>query len=134
MVPEKKCSLCNETKPASEFSRMRKASSGLCAWCKKCNCQRTLISYRERPALTEPRVQSKRCSSCKVVKPADAFHGWRKGPDGLQGYCKACSAEKMMLRQRNRKMEQMKVRGEATRCESCVIVTDLLQEGRRGLA
>lgn len=35
---------------------------------------------------------TKRCSRCRVAKPADAFSVDRTKADGLQGYCKECNA------------------------------------------
>ena len=41
--------------------------------------------------LPEP---TKRCSCCKVVKPASEFHRDRKRRDGLQNYCRDCNNER----------------------------------------
>lgn len=38
--------------------------------------------------LPEP---TKRCSRCKVVKPASAFHRDRTRSDGIQNYCRDCN-------------------------------------------
>lgn len=36
-------------------------------------------------------VEKKRCSKCKVTKPASEFNRHSKRKDGLQNYCKGCS-------------------------------------------
>lgn len=44
--------------------------------------------------LPEP---TKRCSCCKVVKPAHEFHRDRNRRDGLQSYCRDCNSARAKL-------------------------------------
>lgn len=44
-------------------------------------------------------AKSKRCSRCKRALPHDAFAGNRSTEDGLQAYCRSCSAEYYRQRQ-----------------------------------
>ncbi|WP_277437431.1 endonuclease VII domain-containing protein [Streptomyces sp. SPB162] len=44
-------------------------------------------------------ASSKRCSRCKRTLPHDAFAGNRSTEDGLQAYCRHCSAEYYRQRQ-----------------------------------
>jgi len=36
---------------------------------------------------------TKKCSCCKLIKPARGFHKWALGPDKLQNRCKSCNKE-----------------------------------------
>lgn len=52
---------------------------------------------QRRLPLDELPEPTKRCSRCKVVKPASAFHRDRNRGDGLQSYCRECNNARAKL-------------------------------------
>lgn len=98
----KKCASCEETKPLSEFysranrrpnRRTERIYDYECKACKKTRERARNASYAD---LGDSRVlpESKQCSRCKEVKPADAFALNRTTRTGLQSVCYACHRDR----------------------------------------
>jgi hypothetical protein len=97
-VPVKQCSRCKEALPIDSFYASTRSKDGLQAYCKECQ----LYARRKRvaskrltllAALPADHYERKRCPKCSEVKPRAEYHKNGSAPDGLQGYCKECSAE-----------------------------------------
>ncbi|MFD8809503.1 endonuclease VII domain-containing protein [Streptomyces sp. NPDC059597] len=70
-------------------------------------------------------VGERRCSRCKRFLSRDAFAGNRAMPDGLQAYCRECSAEYYRQRQeaKGKKVrEKVPVPPGHKRCPQCTVV------------
>lgn len=74
-APEKKCSLCKETKPASTFYLSNTNKDGLHGWCKDCSDKRTVENGHKRQHGITPddfqtmlQAQNNCCAICKVDK------------------------------------------------------------------
>ncbi|MFJ6087445.1 endonuclease VII domain-containing protein [Streptomyces sp. NPDC092369] len=70
-------------------------------------------------------VEGRRCSRCKEQLPRSAFAGNRSMPDGLQAYCRECSAEYYRQRQeaKGKKVrEKVPVPSGHKRCPQCEVV------------
>jgi hypothetical protein len=88
------CGKCKQTKSVDQFYRCRSREDGLARICRECDraaqrarCERN----RQRSVIDVP--SEKRCSACKLTKPADQFKRNRLSTDGLSGQCKACVSE-----------------------------------------
>jgi len=96
----KRCPLCGETKPTTEFYRRASRPGSFFSHCRDCKGKKR-SAYRQRcqeaNAGKDPFDGSmKRCSSCKSHLPRTRDH-WTRSPsqkDGLYHYCILCDAVK----------------------------------------
>jgi hypothetical protein len=87
----KKCTGCDEVKPVTEFYRNKKARDGRRWECKACSrkAARGYVKLNANRVVIELPTEQ-RCSSCRIVKPADQFHKNKTTKSGLQCECKRC--------------------------------------------
>ncbi len=114
----KKCTICGEEKPLSQFVRNYKAKDGHLSVCKDCRnkkrgLSRTPKSNRAQRSVEHLRilrelkasvsVGMKPCANCLAVKPLDSFHGHANFPDGKQSWCAKCMKADQKEKGRNRR-------------------------------
>jgi hypothetical protein len=89
----KACPGCGLTKPASDFSKSRRDKDGLQSKCKRCSSASYRVRHRKntsRDAIVLP--DFKVCPRCKLNKAGADFHKAKCTKDGVDSYCKECSA------------------------------------------
>lgn len=89
----KRCTVCRENKPLSDFYVHRGVPRSPCKECKRASVRARNERNRTRADLDEVRaeVKTKRCPRCEKTKPTKtAFCRNSSSPDGWAGYCKAC--------------------------------------------
>lgn len=103
-IPTKTCTICNLTKPISQFNRSNRATGerksrgghGVSAWCKFCTAERrqpgihTRRESGEKSASELAAIGQKLCTVCRSPKPFSDFTIRRASPDGLSYKCLAC--------------------------------------------
>jgi len=82
------CTKCKKLKPISSYSKHPNSKYGLQPQCKECKSAYDK-ELRARKASTK-KVSHKICPTCKVDKPADAYHNNKNKEDGLHYECKEC--------------------------------------------
>ncbi|WP_165978653.1 endonuclease VII domain-containing protein [Actinomadura darangshiensis] len=109
----KKCLDCGETKPASDFWRLKSSKDGLAYYCKVCFGLRNSRSYRKKQADLGKETRAYRrhsdvpegmkyCPQCKEVKSVDEFGRNRASRSGLTHYCRPCHSKAVAeIRKRN---------------------------------
>jgi len=107
----KRCYICGETKPLTEFSRDKYQKDGYSRKCRECNriYQRKKYNEAKKEKLKQKygADYKKRCGYCQQVKPAKDFHKRKSAIDGLQMYCKTCMAELQRKRAERYKKNNM---------------------------
>lgn len=95
------------------------------------------IMEQSVPMLNEPAIERvhpvlavKRCSCCGEVKPKTEFYAAVNNKDGLQGFCKACHAEKTKANRNKRKNEQ--TRTELSQFTPRELMQELANRGYKG--
>lgn len=95
------CNPCGVSKPLHEFYRRANKSrtgkrttyySFRCKICDRAAARAATARYRTRNE-NSPLPDSRRCSTCGVVKPASVFGRNASRPDGLQARCSDCRRE-----------------------------------------
>lgn len=96
-VRMKRCSICRESLPLTNFGKSSKNNGIYLSYCKECHCKNTAKlqqKYRERNKNREVHNHIKKfCPQCKEWKKRTKDN-WRRNSsckDGLQAYCKKCS-------------------------------------------
>lgn len=148
--------MCGEVLPLSSFGVVRRGSDRRRSGCKRClaararawqaaNPERTaemMGARHERYRLANAggvvRVSEKRCSSCGVTKPADAFSRETRSASGLNSACRECLfARRPKAPPRPRRLcsecGNLPAMPEAKRCESCRSRAAAELARRRGL-
>lgn len=92
------CGRCKQALPLQAFHASSRSSDGL-----QRNCAECLNEYRRQrvaakraavlAALPHDHANRKFCPRCQETRSRSDFHRNKSAPDGLQSYCKACSAE-----------------------------------------
>ena len=90
---EKKCSRCQETKPVSEFWRVRTSPDALQSWCRQ--CQAAHASSRNFPASDTGTIV---CVQCHVEKSVLEFYTNRRLKSGRVRLCRACMKSRRLYR------------------------------------
>jgi hypothetical protein len=87
----KKCANCRKVQSVDRYDPSTRYEDGLLPICKRCQDQRIQAymrawhaDYGYYPGST------KRCGTCRLVKPVADFARSRARGDGLQGRCRAC--------------------------------------------
>ncbi len=105
-VKQKRCAICAEWKPESDYDKDRARKDGLKSWCKDCNGAyegelkrkrrkgtiRKFLRYEERHRVVKGAKQ-KLCRKCEKWKGEKEFYRDRSGKDGLTNLCKKCSCK-----------------------------------------
>lgn len=109
-LPLKRCSHCKRDLPLSEYQKNRKRLDGLQDRCKACRRAHDedaarkahkaeydrfyraddLASWHAQQPQPDPTVKT--CAKCGETKPLTDYYRNSKRADGVQTYCKACSA------------------------------------------
>ena len=94
---EKQCRRCALLLPSRDFHRNAAAVDGLAAACKRCHGEVARERAERRSGSSggdDSGPLSRECGRCCSTKPRSEFHGSSASADGLQSYCKACTADK----------------------------------------
>src|SRR5258708_7457927 len=92
-IATKRCNLCNEIKPITEFFT-RAGRSDLFTKCKPCfSIYRKEKSLKRREIDTKLGVTEKECRGCHKVKSLQDFYPFVGGVYGRAAQCKKCSRE-----------------------------------------
>jgi hypothetical protein len=102
----KKCLDCGESKPVSEFWKLKASRDGLAYYCKVCFGLRNSRSYRKKQTKLGKATREygrhsdvpegkKYCAKCKEIKALDEFGRNRSRRSGLTDYCRPCHAAAM---------------------------------------
>lgn len=109
-IKKKKCSICHEIKPITEFSNNGKFH--LRVYCKKCQKGIANQYYQKIKIRNKDKVPYnntfKRCPKCGKLKKRTK-ENWNKQDirkDGLRSYCKKCVKEKNIKSKFNLTIEQ----------------------------
>ncbi|MEU8803382.1 endonuclease VII domain-containing protein [Spirillospora sp. NPDC048819] len=100
-MSSKKCPDCGESKPTTDFWKLKASKDGLAYYCKACFGLRNSRSYRQKQARLGKQVKAyqrrrqvpegmKYCPRCEKVKPVDEFGRNRSEESGITGYCRPC--------------------------------------------
>ncbi|MEW2486198.1 endonuclease VII domain-containing protein [Streptomyces sp. NPDC048411] len=92
----KKCSTCQQERPASAFAANKSRADGLQTTCRECAAD----YYKRRQEAHGKTVRvkvdvpdgHKHCRTCGEVKPRSGWHRNESASDGLSTRCKACRA------------------------------------------
>ncbi|WP_081842766.1 endonuclease VII domain-containing protein [Actinomadura welshii] len=103
----KRCPDCGETKPTSEFWKLKASKDGLAYYCKICFGLRNARSYRKKQSKLGKPIKNyqrrrqvpdgmKYCARCSQIKPVKEFGSNRAERTGLTTYCRPCHASAML--------------------------------------
>lgn len=84
-------------------------------WLKKYNLVTNFISFKDPNYIFTP-LEEKKCPCCKLILSVDKFHNRRSGI-GTSPYCKTCTTQQTMKRQREFKFKCLEYKG--GKCEFC---------------
>lgn len=123
----KKCLICTEDKPLSDFSNDKRWSHGKSQRCKPCNAMHLKLIHMRNAEKEKPEKHDKRCSCCKEVKKTTEFWKSKSTFDGYCNQCKACATALVKKREaRNRDenskrpIEELRERlGKTQACSCC---------------
>jgi len=114
----KKCTLCKEEKPFSEFHKQSKTKDGLATRCKKCTRLASKLRYKEGRVtekieiITINDIEHKKCRRCREVKPLTGFpklYGEEKGIGGRKSYCSKCKRSTLASKASRKKYKKTDV-------------------------
>jgi hypothetical protein len=88
---EKRCSICKEVKPLTEFSQHKSYTGGFNSRCKKC------VNERSIP-IPVIQLNEKRCSKCNELKPITEFPPHPRFKGGFNPQCNRCLSEESSKR------------------------------------
>lgn len=83
------CCSCFIFQPWDQFYKQKTKRTGLADRCKTCAYEQMYHYYKQRH-VPKPTVTERRCSNCRIRKPASAFHRMTHNNSGLQSWCKDC--------------------------------------------
>ena len=117
------CAKCKEEKTQRDFYKDFMTRDGLQYWCKSCMraYKKSRLTNKRKNARDADITNVKICVKCKAEKPKRAFHKNDSSNDGLQSWCKQCSAESVRLSQLNNRKKNacgVDVAGTKT-CSQC---------------
>lgn len=92
IIPQfKRCGSCKETKPSTEFYKLKTSKDGLCFECKLCESLRRKRLYavrlQQRHLDTRTELQ---CVKCNIIQPIDNFQLTPAIKHGRSNICKSC--------------------------------------------
>lgn len=102
----KQCRDCGETKPASEFWKLKASKDGLAYYCKSCFGLRNSRSYRKKRDELGKTTRAYRrwsavpqgmkyCPRCETIKSVDEFGRNQGSRSGVAHYCRPCHSKVM---------------------------------------
>lgn len=119
----KKCNKCGELKDESEY--YRRAGGKLYGHCIACH-----KAMGRDPAAFDPSCipAEKHCPVCDQVKAASEFSVNRRSANGLQSYCKPCTAEWARARKFGLTVDELRelIRAAGGHCAICQNETPLM--------
>jgi hypothetical protein len=86
----KRCTVCKEYKPTTEYGKKSQNKDGLHIYCKPCNSLRNAQDRHRKISKPKIIITEKQCSSCNEIKSIDQFGTRVEAIDGFQIYCKEC--------------------------------------------
>jgi len=86
----RRCNICGQEKPLTQFSKNKKGKYGRQYTCKECSREYQRQRREERKAKGVVVPQEKKCSLCGEVKPASEFYADITAANGLSSQCKEC--------------------------------------------
>lgn len=89
---EKHCKECGLSKPIEAFHKDRSKPDGINFYCKACSKTRQ-ARFNLRPPRFQTPEGTKRCSSCKEIKPKTEFYPRKGMYEGIDRRCKKCAFE-----------------------------------------
>ena len=89
----KSCSRCRVAAPLDEFGVNRAIPDGRNIYCRSCLSEAGKKRNRRRSENPAVPASIKRCRKCQEEKASGLFARNRTSADGLQSYCKACTAK-----------------------------------------
>lgn len=92
-IKTKKCSICRQYKPLTEFYKSKKCKDGYRSICKDCIRERSGYKKKEEVRKVIDGILYKRCSRCKQWKPVEEFCKHKGSKDGFDNICKICKKE-----------------------------------------
>jgi Recombination endonuclease VII. len=118
----KTCTKCHIAKPLGEFNKDGAQKDGLEYRCKKCKAK-AKKALREKNKAREVIVipDFKTCPGCKTKKSSQFFNKDKSQTDGLQNYCKECTAKVSTVRDRENRNRENFVVPEFKTCPICKI-------------
>ncbi len=122
---EKRCTVCGDVKPISEFYPDRYHKDGFAYQCKHCSTRHLVRGVRppteaQRHQLILIAQGKKRCAKCGEVKVLSEFNRSRRKGDGYLSQCKPClSHTHQQLAERNRARKMVIDPSSPTRCSRC---------------
>ena len=94
LQPEKRCRVCEETKPLSSFTQNMSNNDGFRNDCRECRNKAKMARYAARkerlggqPPVAPP-AEERICSSCKKTKPWSDFAKEARSVFGIRAECK----------------------------------------------
>jgi hypothetical protein len=103
----KRCTLCEEEKPASSFYPNRRKFSGLQSYCKRCNKAKAKeYQLKNRTSMLYNQRREKLCGKCNTSQRLEAFRMVSIRADAHHNICKAC--ENSSWRECRRRRSQSK--------------------------
>jgi len=103
-VTEKRCSACEKTLPAADFSKGGVSLDGLHASCRECSKKSGAAwsaNRRERSrnqTMVFLAADERICSQCRVCKPRKEFHKCVHADIGISSTCKSCRSTVQAMR------------------------------------
>lgn len=97
LLREKKCNVCHQVKPLSEFVKEKDFKDGYRPLCKDCKNKRLkeyTKKWAEERSNTTYFPKEKQCKDCLEVKPIDEFTKDKYQKDGKSHVCKECKAKR----------------------------------------
>lgn len=131
-VCERQCSICKQTKPADEFIRDARRTSGLDARCKLCRRQQHRLRKATHSARPVQPLAQKQCRRCLVTKPASEFKRHSYTSSGLDSWCKACCSERRREKGKTRVLAPTVEQKQCVRCRQVKPATEFTRDtGKR---
>jgi len=96
-MQHKRCIHCKEEKLTSLYDKSSSCSDGLTPACKECR----RIQRQRRESKHKISADSKECKRCGLSKKAKFFLANKSNKDGLNGWCKDCTKDSMLLKKYN---------------------------------
>jgi hypothetical protein len=89
------CTRCKLKKPFSEYRARSDSAGGLSRTCRACDAEtgRSLRESAERRHDPANVVPEKKCSKCKLLKPASEFRPKKTATGGLRSRCRSCEID-----------------------------------------
>ncbi len=121
-ITEKRCSVCKEIKPISEFSRHKRHHDGYATICKKCTGLSKRQNYAQRKTIEFDYPEYKTCRVCEKTLPSSEFARNPLYRDGLEYKCTDCIVKEHRDRAFKRILANNYVIPDDKKCIHCGVV------------